>query len=450
LEINFDKFSKSRHNNRLPFVSVFVIIILINSILATANFIIPSFAKEEVTLTAQLVEPSERWDMLISMALQDLRAKHPEHDIQINYTTLDYNDARRQMLNTMSNRTSIDLISVDQIWLGEFADKGFLTDLTNLTDSWGRSSDWYETNWDGGVYDDKIYGIWGWTDVRSIWYWKDLLNNSGVDPNSLKTWDGYIESTIKLNDALKGKGIQAVELVGGPGSPNEWFPFLWMLGGDILDNRQGHPTKDRYWFPIYNSTEGVKGLEFFKQLVDVGVKPITVDFEKEFVDRKYAVMLGGSWLPGYFLSLTNRSPEEQVGMIPMLPVPNKNTSTTTIMGGWLLSIPSTSKNKDLAWELITIMLKPEILSPMLAKYGYLPTQISLGQGPYSAELRKSIPYYNELISLIPFGQERPNIPEYSLIADHISEAIDAVYSGTKEPKQALDYAAAKSSRALGW
>ncbi|HZB98511.1 MAG TPA: extracellular solute-binding protein [Nitrososphaeraceae archaeon] len=450
MEINFDKFSKCRHNNRLPFVSIFVIIILINSILATANFIIPSFAKEEVTLTAQLVEPSERWDMLISMALQDLRAKHPEHDIQINYTTLDYNDARRQMLNTMSNRTSIDLISVDQIWLGEFADKGFLTDLTNLTDSWGRSSDWYETNWDGGVYNDKIYGIWAWTDVRSIWYWKDLLNNSGVDPNSLKTWDGYIESTIKLNDALKGKGIQAVELVGGPGSPNEWFPFLWMLGGDILDNRQGHSTKDRYWFPIYNSTEGVKALEFFKQLVDVGVKPITVDFEKEFVDRKYAVMLGGSWLPGRFLPLTKTSIEEQVGMIPMLPVPYKNTSTATIMGGWLLSIPNTSENKDLAWELIMIMLKPEILSPMLAKYGYLPTQIPIGQGPYSAELRKSIPYYNELISLIPFGQERPNIPEYPLIADHIREAIDAVYSGTKEPKESLDYAAAKSARALGW
>jgi multiple sugar transport system substrate-binding protein len=355
-----------------------------------------------------------------------------------------------QMLNTIANRTSIDLISVDQIWLGEFADKGFITDLTNLTESWGRSSDWYETNWDGGVYNHKIYGIWGWTDVRSIWYWKDLLNNSGVDPNSLKTWDGYIASAKKLNDALKGKGIQGVELVGGPGSPNEWFPFLWMLGGDILDNRQGHPTKDRYWFPIYNSTEGVKALEFFKQLVDVGVKPITIDFEKEFVDRKYAVMLGGSWLPGNFLPLTKRSLEEQVGMIPMLPVPYKNTSTTTIMGGWLLSIPNTSKNKDLAWELIMIMLKPEILSPILAKYGYLPTQVPIGEGPYSEQLRKSIPYYDELISLIPFGQERPNIPEYPLIADHIREAIDAVYSGTKEPKQSLDYAAAKSARALGW
>ena len=448
--MNFDKFSTIRHNNGLPLVFIFVIIILINSILATTNFIIPSFAKREVTLTAQLVEPRERWDMLISMALQDLRAKHPDLDIQINYTTLEYNDARMYMLNTLANRTSIDLISVDQIWLGEFADKGFITDLTNLTESWGRSYDWYETNWDGGVYNDKIYGIWAWTDVRSIWYWKDLLNNSGVDPNSLKTWDGYIESAIKINDALKGKGIQAVELVGGPGSPNEWFPFLWMLGGDILENRQGHPTKDRYWFPIYNNTEGVKALEFFKQLVDVGVKPITIDFEEEFVDRKYAVMLGGSWLPGSFLPLTKTSIEAQVGMIPMLPVPYKNTSTATIMGGWLLSIPNTSENKDLAWELIMIMLKPEILSPMLAKYGYLPTQIPIGQGPYSAELRKSIPYYNELISLIPFGHERPNVPEYPLIADHIREAIDAVYSGTKEPKQSLDYAAAKSAIALGW
>jgi multiple sugar transport system substrate-binding protein len=146
--MNFDKFSSSRHNDRLSLVFIFVIIILINSILATTNFIIPSFAKKEVTLTAQLVKPRERWDMLISVALQDLRAKHPNLDIQINYTTLEYNDARMQMLNTMANRTSIDLISVDQIWLGEFADKGFITDLTNLAESWGRSSDWYETNWD--------------------------------------------------------------------------------------------------------------------------------------------------------------------------------------------------------------------------------------------------------------------------------------------------------------
>jgi multiple sugar transport system substrate-binding protein len=108
------------------------------------------------------------------------------------------------------------------------------------------------------------------------------------------------------------------------------------------------------------------------------------------------------------------------------------------------------KKKDLTWELITTMLEPNILSSMLADYGYLPTQIPIGEGPYSEELRKSIPYYDQLVSLIEFGRARPNIAEYPQIADHIREAIDDVYSGTKEPKEALDDAAAKSAKVLGW
>ena len=48
-----------------------------------------------------------------------------------------------------------------------------------------------------------------------------------------------------------------------------------------------------------------------------------------------------------------------------------------------------------------------------------------------------------------FGR-RPNIPEYPEIADYIRQAIDEVYYGVKEPKEALDDAAAKSALILGW
>jgi multiple sugar transport system substrate-binding protein len=429
-----------------------VIMLGISLIAAASSFVlIPSFSQEKITLRALLVEPRDRWEKaLIPTALQNLIAKHPELDIHVNYTILPYNIAREQMLKALSNNSNLDLISVDQIWLGEFAEKGYLTDLSNYTNAWGRLDDWYESNLDGAVYNDKIYGIWAWTDVRSIWYWKDLLDRSAVDPDSLKLWDTYIESAKKLNNALNNLGIQGVELTGGPGSQNEWYPYLWMLGGSIVESRPEHPTKGSYWFPSYNSSQGARALEFYKGLVDAGVKPITVDFEKEFANKKYAVILGGSWLPTSFPSLTKQDIEQQIGMIPMFPVPNENTTTSTIMGGWLLSIPNSSKIKDLTWELIETMLEPRILSNMLAEYGYLPTQISIGEGPYSGELRKSIPYYDQLISLVQFGHARPNIAEYSQIADHIREAIDNVYSGAKEPKQALDDAAAKSAKALGW
>lgn len=452
--MNFNLVQQCGSNGKQSAVPIIIVLILLLglSISAVSNLFVISYAQkqQQVNLTGLFVDPEDRWKMLIPSALSELRMRHPNLNIQINYTVYPYNDARTEMLKSMANGTAVDLISLDQIWLGEFANKSYIVDLTNSTKSWGGLSDWYQANLDGNLYDGKIYGIWAWTDIRSIWYWKDLLNQSGVDPNSLKTWDGYIQSAKKLNSALEQRNISGIELVGGPGSQNEWYPFLWMLGGEIITQKSGHPSKGVYWFPTYNSTNGVKALEFFKQLIDANVKPITINFEKEFADKNYAEMLGGSWLPGYFPNLTKQDIEDRIGMIPMFPVPTEGTDTASIMGGWLLSIPQTSIHKDLAWELITIMLKPEILSPVLAKLGYLPTQVAIGEGPYSTPLRNSIPYYDELINLIFYGHARPNIPEYPLIADHVRQAIDAVYNGTKTPKEALDDAAEKSAKSLGW
>ena len=452
--MNFNLVQQCGSNGKQSAVPIIIVLILLLglSILVVSNLFVLSYAQkqQQVNLTGLFVDPEDRWKMLIPSALNELRMRHPNLNIQINYTVYPYNDARTEMLKSMANGTAVDLISLDQIWLGEFANKSYIVDLTNSTKSWGGLSDWYQANLDGNLYDGKIYGIWAWTDIRSIWYWKDLLNQSGVDPNSLKTWDGYIQSAKKLNSALEQRNISGIELVGGPGSQNEWYPFLWMLGGEIITQKSGHPSKGVYWFPTYNSTNGVKALEFFKQLIDANVNPITINFEKEFADKNYAEMLGGSWLPGYFPNLTKQDIEDRIGMIPMFPVPTEGTDTASIMGGWLLSIPQTSIHKDLAWELITIMLKPEILSPVLAKLGYLPTQVAIGEGPYSTPLRNSIPYYDELINLIFYGHARPNIPEYPLIADHVRQAIDAVYDGTKTPKEALDDAAEKSAKSLGW
>ena len=54
-----------------------------------------------------------------------------------------------------------------------------------------------------------------------------------------------------------------------------------------------------------------------------------------------------------------------------------------------------------------------------------------------------------MISAVPFGGFRPSIPEYPEITHHIKEALDAVYYGTKRPKEALDIIATKSATALG-
>ena len=58
-------------------------------------------------------------------------------------TTYPYDKTREQLLKVISEGIPVDLITVDQIWLGEFAENGLLTDLTNYTQKWGRSINHY-------------------------------------------------------------------------------------------------------------------------------------------------------------------------------------------------------------------------------------------------------------------------------------------------------------------
>ena len=390
------------------------------------------------------------WNIMLQPALDELNRRHPEMNIQIEYAE-PYNEYRNSILDTLSNGDPVDIISLDQIWLGEFAEKGLIRNLTADFEQWGRMGDLYEANLDGSVYNNTLYGLWLWTDVRGMWYWKDMLQEAGVDPESLKTWDGYISAAVKLNDFFGDKVTQGVHLIGAPHARDLWYPYLWMLGGEILELREGHPTKGVYWFPSYNSSQGVKAMEFLKRQVDAGIKPQKEHgWGLEFANRTFPVMLEGSWMLSAFPRESWPTLEQEVGFIPMFPVPNGTTQTSTMMGGWELAIPSTSQHSDLAWELITIMAEPQILGPFLRDMGFLPTQHTLGEGPSSQPLKESIPYFEEMISMIPYGQGRQNPAEYPQIAEHIREAIQQVYNGSASPEDALDMAAAKSAASLGW
>jgi multiple sugar transport system substrate-binding protein len=451
----------------LTMSNLFIVLVLASSIFSSSssslNIFIPASSQEQtlnqqgVTITIMLDDqgdPPRLLRLLFEPALQELQAKHPDLNIQLDYRPIPYLDLHSSFLQAMANKTSIDIMTVDYIWLGEFVEKGLLTNITNYTREWGKASDWYEANWDGGSYNDTIYGIWTVADARGIWYWKDLLQQAGVDPDSLKTWNGYIEAAKKLNQVLKPQGIEGVHLVGAGHSPDiEFFPYLWMQGGAIIENRPGHPTKESYWFPGYNRTEGVRALEFIKDQIDAGIKPQIEHFwGKEFLDRKFAVMIEALQNHVHLNTTEQKKQfEQKVGFSPGFPVPAAGNQSATLLGGWLLSIPSTSENKDLAWELITLVIQPKILAPFHQQYGLLPTQIAIGEEPpYSTQLNQTVPYYDQLISMLGLQGTRPNIPEYPEIAAHIKEAIDQVYNGTKEPEQALDEAADKSAKVLGW
>src|ERR687891_65796 len=90
-------------------------------------------------VTAALVQ-LEQFKTSSHYALNKLRSNHP--DLSINLRYIELHDlppgaTEDQMLKAISNGTHIDIVSLDEIWLGEVAEKGLLKDLTNYTEKWG-------------------------------------------------------------------------------------------------------------------------------------------------------------------------------------------------------------------------------------------------------------------------------------------------------------------------
>ena len=107
------------------------------------NILASSPSKENVTMTIMFNTFQTSGKSLVEGAADILRSNHPDIGINIEYieTGKDNNNTRYQMLNAITNGTAVDIVTLDQIWLGEFAQKGLLTDLTNYTKNWGGLSD---------------------------------------------------------------------------------------------------------------------------------------------------------------------------------------------------------------------------------------------------------------------------------------------------------------------
>ena len=90
---------------------------------------------EEITLTIlfnEIVTRPNAGKLLIDNALEILRN---ETDAEVNVNYLEFksdNSTRDEIIRLLSNQTPIDIVTLDQIWLGEFAQKGLLTESHKL------------------------------------------------------------------------------------------------------------------------------------------------------------------------------------------------------------------------------------------------------------------------------------------------------------------------------
>lgn len=404
--------------------------------------------KEEVVLKVV----GRTWSKAhVEWAGQKLNDNHPELDITLDYALYEYAECRSQLAIRLSRSEPIDVMILDHIWLGEFKDLIQQFDPKDVPnyDEWVPS---FRKLMEKYADKGKTSGLYYSTDVRMMFWNKELMKKCGIEDVKIETWDDVKKyaQMIKDKENLLPAGVKPVGFMAGGSehTNSRWYSLLWAAGGDILSADE---TK-----AAFNQEPGVKALEFYGWFLKNGmVSPEDVlspkdgaVYDESFINGKFVLSLGnGDWLGSSTIKNLGMSKEDFLEKFDttLIPAPKGGVRGTSVAGGYLWSLSKFAKHPELAKEYIYYICGPEgwNLYEVTGKRG-LPTVSSalptIDDRAYSEVIK-------DAMTMVRF---RPTIPEYSKIAAVIRNAIQNYVQNYDRvtAKEILDDAAEKVNNIL--
>jgi multiple sugar transport system substrate-binding protein len=164
-------------------------------------------------------------------------ASNGEYRIKTSILPNDASQQRQQLVTRLAAKdSSIDLMSLDPVFVPEFAEAGFLTDVPDQYKAQATENivapAVQASTWKG-----KLVAVPFWANTQLLWYRKSLAQQAGLDMSKPVTWDQIIDAAQKLRKTV---GVQA-DLYEGY---TVWINALVAgAGGQIVDN-PGAVAKD--------------------------------------------------------------------------------------------------------------------------------------------------------------------------------------------------------------
>jgi multiple sugar transport system substrate-binding protein len=293
------------------------------------------------------------WDGLVA-AFHEV---HPDVEIEVQVTAFD--QYLPKLLSQIAGGDSPDIAGVENTPFPEFVNHGILTNLNPyLAATEGFSlEDFFPHLIDRYTYDGNVYGIPYDAQPRGVMFYNPgIFDEAGVShPTNDWTWDDFVAAGEKLN-IVNGDTVERYAVC-SDSTYNLWQYFLLGGGGNYVDDLR-NPTRS-----LLDQPEALEATQFTLDLIyekKLAPTPAVLDSmgasacSSLFTQGKVAMMLDGFWRA---VESPTQFAELHVGMV-MAPV--KDTSHRVYgTGGTAYTILESSKNKDLAWEFLTMFLGPE-------------------------------------------------------------------------------------------
>jgi multiple sugar transport system substrate-binding protein len=329
------------------------------------------------------------------------------------------------VINLEGKSSDFDILSMDVIWVPEFARAGWLRNLSNLLPVDERK-EFFQGPMDAVTYKGKVYAVPWYIDAGILYYRKDLLEKYNLSPP--KTWQELVDTARYITSKEKGlygfiwQGKQYEGLVCNV------LEYFWDNRGDVLKNGK----------VVINSPENIYALQFMRDLITkYKITPPLVTTAIEEPTRHIfgngRALFMRNW--PYAWNIFEREGTPVKGKVGVAPLPSfKSGMSASTLGGWQLGINRYSKNQDAAEKLIKFLTSPEAQKTIALTIGYKPTRESLYK---DKDLKEKQPFIASLYEIFLNARPRPVTPYYMMITQVMQPEFSAALSGIKTPEEAL-------------
>lgn len=368
-------------------------------------------------------------------------------------------DQKQQYVLDLSVGEGSDIMTFDGFWLPEFVDGGLLRPVTEVV---GDSA----LDWEGWEqipdslqqilsYDGGLYGIPRGTDVRVIWYNRDVLEQAGLSRDWQPTsWAEVLDAARAIKAALPEVTplqLNAGTAMGEASTLQGYLMALLGAGHHIYDfEEQKWIVRSQGILDTLNLFSTIYGEEALGdsrwQLVENGRD---LSFEA-FAQGNVGMLVEGDFfwrsvlIEGGTFPMENR--DETVGFA-LMPAQEPGSGYNgqdfvTISGGTGFILNPNTQHPQEAWELLTFMFSKESLDALQEVQPRIRARLDVpvtGDETMSALVEKGL----------PLTTIRPQLPNYNQVSEQARLMTGRVVSGEMTPADAMEAYAVAVTEIVG-
>jgi multiple sugar transport system substrate-binding protein len=346
---------------------------------------------------------------------------------------------REQLIRRLAAEdSSIDIMSLDVIFVPEMAEAGFLAPVPeDLVDQVTEGV--VPPSVESSTWNDELVAVPFWANTQVLWYRTSVAEAAGLDMTEPVTWDQIIQAAQDQDVLVGAQGARAESLT-------VWFnALIESAGGHIIEDNAEQPEDVTLGL---DTDAGRRAVEVMRAVADSGQVSAAFSTETEDASATGFESERGGFQVNYPFVYARGLGAVEAGTLDqsvvddyaaaVYPRVDPDTPAAPPFGGINLGIGAYSENVDFAYEAAACIVSEENQAFYFLNSGNPASKLSVFDDP---EVLEEFPQAQVIRESLELAAPRPLTPYYSEITGGVQREYHSPASVDPEstPQSATEF-----------